>query len=205
MEHPERIGLNLDNLQVADSLFLQLIDRGVEHVVDAVTQQEYIRYHQGVDYPTPSSPEARDILLKTVSSDDTHTYLELPNNYVTMAQALNDAIGDSPTPQSQDAARELFEELGLALAQVAQTRGLVPEHLDYRQVIFIRGEPGVRLLPPLALTDMTADSEVYASPDYRMLIAMQLLTTCMNGASNTSQRGALPAAFKGFVESFRWE
>lgn len=190
-----------DQISPANSMFLQLSHPGVEHVVHDRSGRQYIRFVPGVPYPDADSPAKGGILLPEVTEMDSLTYLELPDNYVTFAQALNDSIGHDPTPETSAVARSLFELLGRSLSELALADRVIPEILDYRLVLIDRQQNGIRLLPPLIFEDLDFDQADRSNR--KMMLSMQLFASCDQAAGNIDQKRALPAAFKGFTETFR--
>lgn len=196
---PQHADLELRKVDAAFSL-AQL--HGIEHLVDKSGQQ-YITYEKGIPYATTEAGHSLgSILLGHVveleDPADGRQWLMLPDNYVTMAQALNDAIGNRSTEASLTLAHDLFAELGAELAQIAQTDRLAPQHLGHKQVIFLRDSAGVKLVPPLRMVDFE-DAEVA-----RERSLTQLWQSCARSVVTQVQMNELMIAFKGFEELFRW-
>jgi len=200
MERPEHLP---SRFRRADAVFNLAQTPGVEHLIDSETGYQYLQIDESVVYPNADDTfTLQDVLLERSpdfsNGDGNKTYLLLPDNYATMAQALNDAIGQSATNTSREVVYDLFGELGSVLGRVAQHDQLVPQSLDYRRVLFLRDVIGVKLLPPLAM-ERFMDKEVAQ----RKVIA-SLWRTCVQGASNAPQKNQLPQAFRGFVIGFTW-
>lgn len=194
------------DLRKVDAAFSLAQMHSIEHLIDSSGRQ-YIAYERGIPYPDAEAGHAlASILLDRIASPvpapeipaDNRRWLILPDNYVTMSQALNDSIGNQSTDASQALAHDLFAELGAELAQVAQTDGLVPQHLSHRQVIFLRDSAGVKLTPPIKMIGFESADEA------RERGLQQLWYSCIRTAVTQVQMDELTAAFKGFEELFTW-
>lgn len=129
-------------------------------------------------------------------------YLELPENYVTMAQALNDAIGDNASDRSKEMMRGLFMELGESLGRVARGDRQVPREFSYKNVIFSRDEIGPKLLPPVEF--ISFDPNQGNSAVAQQHVIDSLYASLQKGAANSTQQRNVADVFGGFIKAFGW-
>lgn len=150
-----------------------------------------------VDYPQPGLDTNLDGLLLPQRGEGNGRRLELPVNYVTMAQAMNDAIGSSVSPESIELMRKLFVELGSSVRGLIDTGHLMPEGISYKNIIFSRDEEGPKLLPPIKFIPVESAGIETARHD----VVKTLGASCMAGAANATQANNLQAVFSGFEQT----
>lgn len=184
--------------RLVDSAFSLSEYSATEHVIETGTDKQFIRFQNDVPYPADThQPSLRDVLLeKDPSRDNGFTYLELPDNYAAMAHALNDAIGDRPSWNSGQIAYDLFRELGFTLDKITKESRLIPAKINYRQIIFLKDQVGVKLLPPLEMVQVESFDQA------REQVVIDLWESCVQGTFSEWQRQRLSEAFQGFVEQF---
>lgn len=190
------------NLAQVDDIFSLAKEGLFNHVIDADTQIQYLELLKPEYYPIVSGEQKLNkMLLKRDNANS--ELLVLPENFRTMAEALNDTIGNSPTRHSLKLAGKLFEKLGTDLSEVAKSDGVLPTKLSYKSIIVEIGEDesSIRFLPPLTLHKIDFDDENEVL-DLRDILMNQLYHSCYIGASNKSQQQWLPSVFKSFVDNF---
>jgi len=198
----ERKGeLNLSSVVACSGVFA-LTTPSFEHVYDPEDGSQFLVLCEETQYPI-GEHDSSGLILDQVSTSDDSNVLMLPDNFVTMAQTLNDTIGNSPSNTTVELSKRLFKRLGYQLSQMSVHDGVLPENIHYRQIIVVKDSKndGLRLLPPLYL--QPSSDHIYSELDTRTMLTHQLFNSCYHGASNKSQKDALPRIFKGFVDAFK--
>lgn len=190
-----------DKLSRVEGLFSLAQKDLFEHLIDPESGRQYLALCEGIEYPDSGEIESADVILPTRTTEQGRSLLLLPEDFVTMAQALNDTIGDYSS-NSLFMARGLFEKLGDELSIIVNFDGVVPENIHYRQIVMAKEEQGlgVKILPPLKFQPKS--DAVHSEMDAKTLITQQLFQSCYYGAANKAQKDALPIAFRGFIDAF---
>jgi len=170
---------------------------GTEHIGSANAEREWLGYDQ-TRVPYPHQPY-RGVLARLLLEPDPDiqignrslTYLRLPENYVSMSQALNDAIGSRPHEHALDIARTLFDQLGDSLVELKTESQVIPESLHYKQVIFLRNGGGVNILPPLELVPDTRSA--------MLKMAKSFTSSTVEASATPVQVDSLFRAIQGFL------
>lgn len=156
-----------------------------------------------VKYPDPDQgEELSKMLLPGEKGTRGGRHLELPDNYVTMAQALNDTIGDNTSAESRQQMRGLFAELGRSLGRVASRDLLVPVEFSYKNVIFSREEIGPKLLPPVEF--ISYEPSHINAVQAKKHVVESLYDSLQKGAANSTQRRNVVDVYAGFIKDFDW-
>lgn len=158
----------------------------------------YLELDDSVTYPEREPGTELHALLLQGDKKGATRHLELPDNFVTMTHALNDAIGDNTSEHSKKQMEELFEEVGSALGRVAMLDLKVPVDISYKNIVFSREHPGVKLLPPIRFTPFSPRNEAQAK---RHTIE-SFQGSLRDGAANTTQLRHVDDVFSGFTRSF---
>lgn len=162
-------------------------------------QKNYLVLDDYVDYPTPERGRALNELLLEEDEGE-HRLLVLPDNFATMPQVLNDAIGDNTSDRAKELTIELFRELGMSLAEVAANDRMAPESLSYRNIILSREDPGPKLLPPISFIEFSK----YDDDQVKVHVIESLRKSLYRGAANSTQKRNVTAVFSGFIKGFDW-
>lgn len=160
----------------------------------------YAVLDEGVAYPESSEETELGKLLLPLREVEGKRLLELPENFATMGNALNDAISHDPSDRGIQKTRELFERVGTSLAQVALKDSVVPPYVSYKNFIFSRenGEP--KLLPPIEFVKFQKDHKETAQSQ----VINALRKSLEEGAINTEQKRLSLNTLAGFIQKFEW-
>jgi len=165
--------------------------------------RNYLVLDSDVEYPEYSKDSEINSMLLPYKHIQRERHLELPKNFVTLPQVLNDAIGDNTSTRSLEIAKNAFASLGRNLGRIAIIEHSVPTGLSYKNVIFSRNEASgsPKLLPPINFLkfDETNDRE-----QARVHVINGLRRSVMDGASNTTQQRNILTAFGGFLKNYDW-
>lgn len=177
------------NFQDDDGIQIASCPEGIKLVLD-----------ESVPYPDNKPHQELSRLLLPQAVEDEGRVLVLPPNFVTMTNALNDAIGDNTSRKSKDIMTDLFSEVARGLAQVAMRDGIVPVSVGYKNIIFSREAAGAKLLPPIEFVEFSPINKDQA----QLHVVGSFRDSLKNGAANTTQRRHSMAVFKGFTNNFSW-
>lgn len=198
---------NPDSLEVQHSPFLPLPDyKGIGLAWDIEARKNILILESFVKYPArdPERHRQLDELLLKEAADSTpeQRKLVIPDNFVTMGQALNDLANAPANVDAQTIGNELFKEVGESLAEVAKTDGLVPTQISYQNFIFSRerNEATPYLLPHIEFSEIAERESV----DLQRAVVGLLDSSCHQGADNASQQELVPGWVEAFKEAYRW-
>lgn len=199
-DYPER-------LETQHSPFLPLPDyKGISLAWDIEARQNVFILDEKVKYPIREPEQHRQLdslLLPDVIDIGTgQRTLLIPDNYVTMGQALNDLSNAPANVDARQLGAELFREVGESLARVAAEDGLVPTQLSYLNLIFSREreEATPYLLPHIEFSEIAARD----GAELQRVVASLLDSSCRQGADNAAQQELIPGWIEGFREAYRW-
>jgi len=168
---------------------------------DRRSNRSYVMIDQDVEYPQPSNKQLDRLLLPHKEDSVGIRHLLLPENFITMPQILNDAIGDNKSDRSIEVARTAFAKVGRGLARVAMLDHEIPEDLSYKNIVFSRNGYGFRLLPPIKFVPF----QIQFSEQAKSHVVKSLSGSLEEGASNTTQVGNVYAAFGPFIKNYDWQ
>lgn len=164
---------------------------------DYATKLGLLHLEPGFEYPTtPISPAVDAMLLER---HDQQTLI-VPDNFITLGQALNDASGSGGDHiGGAQKGRDILEKLAVTLAEAAN-EGFVPRELTYEKVLYSREDEAFKLLPPL---DMQAFEIKRFKSVAKRHVESSLWQSLQQGAETDVQREFIVSAFGGFVERFQ--
>lgn len=163
--------------------------------------KRFVVINETVDYPEAVNGQVISaMLLNCIRTDSGERHLELPENYVTLSQALNDAIGDNTSDRAKAVAHGLMREVGSGLARVALYDGLAPYNISYKNIIFSREERGAQILPPVTFCKFETSDKARV----KERVIEDFRASLQRNVANTTQRGNVPGVFASFKESFDW-
>lgn len=128
---------------------LSLHSTGIEHVI-AKNQAEYLLISPDVPYPLNPPDPLSALLLPEVAKNEDHRVLELPEDYISLGNALNEALSQA-SERGQQFLEQVFSTMGHMLRRSILSGQGTPESLSYEQVLLDRESFGVKLLPPIVV------------------------------------------------------
>lgn len=184
----------------SETPFLSFADeRGI--YITTTPENISLTLDQDVSYPSPRlDSELNRLLLFGMVGYSGERRLLLPENFVTLPQVLNDAIGDNKSDRSMEIARRTFAEIGSSLGRVARIDRQVPRDISYKNIILSREAPGVKLLPPIEfVTFNTRESDTAKNHT-----VAKFRESVLKGASNTTQQRNILEVLGGFIKAYDW-
>lgn len=157
-----------------------------------VLSADYVIEYPGKDQ---SPPALKSMLLDQSPKGD----LILPDNYITLGQALNDSAGQVKSISGSNGSGQLFSELAHGLSNVAQ-EGIIPKNIGYLNVLFSREEHGAKLLPPVEFIAFDSQDKDQA----RQHVLDSMWQSLEAGAATRDQLQLITETFGNFVTEFDW-